>query len=253
MTINRLLRDLQQGLDPAHILRGYGLTPDAWQEQLLRDRPHRALLLCCRQAGKSLTAAAAALHEAVYRPDSLVLMIAPSQRQSTELLRIARWLLAGLTTDAAVIAESNTSLELPNGSRIVSLPAREDTIRGYSRVALIVIDEAARVDDDVHYAVRPMLAVSGGRLLALSTPNGLGGWFATAWHDEPGWARVTVTAPDCPRISAAFLDEQRLSLPPFVFAAEYLCEFTDAEHSAFAAADIAAAIDPNLEPLEDWK
>jgi hypothetical protein len=64
------------------------------------------------------------------------------------------------------------TLELVNGSRIVSLPENESGIRGFSGVNLLVIDEAARVDDSLYRSVRPMLAVSGGRLVALSTPFG---------------------------------------------------------------------------------
>jgi hypothetical protein len=45
---------------------------------------------------------------------------------------------------------------------------------------MLVIDEASRVDDTLYLAVRPLLAVSGGRLVALSTPFGKRGWF----HDE---------------------------------------------------------------------
>ena len=78
------------------------------------------------------------------------------------------------------MARTNRRLEFANGSRVLSLPGTERTVRGFSEVSLLVIDEAARVDDGLYYAVRPMLAVSGGRLVALSTPYGKRGWF----HDE---------------------------------------------------------------------
>ncbi len=61
---------------------------------------------------------------------------------------------------------------LENGSRIVSLPGTEGTIRSYSAVRLLLVDEASRVDDDTIAAVRPMLAVSGGQLIALSDARG---------------------------------------------------------------------------------
>ena len=54
-------------------------------------------------------------------------------------------------------------LELTNFSRIVCVPCKEETIRGFAKVDLLVIDEAARVPDDLYRAVRPMLAVSGGQ------------------------------------------------------------------------------------------
>ena len=61
---------------------------------------------------------------------------------------------------------------MANGSRLVALPGREETIRSYSGVRLLILDEASRVPDDLYRAVRPMLAVSHGRLVALSTPFG---------------------------------------------------------------------------------
>jgi hypothetical protein len=94
-----------------------------------------------------------------------------------------------------------------------------------------------------------MLAISGGRLLALSTPNGQRGWFYRAWSEGEGWHKTTIPASQCPRISAEFLAEERRSMTAVQFASEYECEFTDAIDSAFFAADIRAALDPDLAPL----
>ncbi|HJW75023.1 MAG TPA: hypothetical protein VJ787_05055 [Thermoleophilia bacterium] len=80
-------------------------------------------------------------------------------------------------------AESATTLVLENDSRIVSLPGTEGTVRSYSAVRLLTVDEAARVEDETIAAVRPMLAVSGGQLIALSTPAGRRGWWHAAWED----------------------------------------------------------------------
>ena len=132
----------------------------------------RQLLLCCRQSGKSTTTATLALHTAFYEPGALILLLSPSLRQSQELFKKVQDVYRVLSNPAPLQAESALRLELANGSRIVSLPGTEGTVRGYSGVSLVVIDEAARVNDELYYAVRPMLAVSGGRLIALSTPWG---------------------------------------------------------------------------------
>src|SRR5262249_36509381 len=161
-----------------------------------------ALLLCSRQCGKSQTAAGLALHTALLRPGSLVLLLSPSLRQSGELFRDkVKRLYGALGRPVATVQESALSMELANGSPIVSLPGEEGSIRGYSRVALLVIDEAARVDDALYNSVRPMLAVSRGRLVALSTPFGRRGWFWEAWSGAEPWQRVKITAPECPRIT----------------------------------------------------
>lgn len=253
--MDRLAADLRAALDPAVLLRAAGLTPEVWQEALLRERPQRALLCCCRQAGKSTTAATAAVHEALYTPGSLVLMLAPTQRQSSELLRKARQLLHWVDPAAIHLnVDSAHSLELTNGSRIISLPGREETIRGYSSVALLIFDEAGWVTDDLYQAARPMLAVSGGRLLALSTPNGQQGWFHREWTSGESWHRTRITAADCPRIPDWFLADERRAMTATAYASEYDCEFTDSVDSVFYAHDINTAIDPDLRPLyhEGW-
>jgi hypothetical protein len=116
-------------------------------------------------------------------------------------------------------------------------------------VRLLVCDEAARIPDDLYYAVRPMLAVSGGRLVALSTPFGKRGWFHQEWTEGQGWERVQITAHDCPRIPAAFLDEEQHTMPPLWFRSEYLCEFTEMEDSVFASAQVLGALSAEVQPL----
>ena len=71
-----------------------------------------------------------------------------------------------------VLEEDNRlSFTLSNGSRVVSLPGTSETVRGFSAPRLVIEDEAAFVEDGVYGAVRPMLAVSSGRLILMSTPS----------------------------------------------------------------------------------
>jgi Phage terminase large subunit len=109
-------------------------------------------------------------------------------------------------------------MELANGSRLVALPGDDDaTIRGYSAPRMVAIDEAARVSDSVYAALRPMLATSGGQLIALTTPYGRRGWFYEAWEKEEGWDRTTITAHDCPRITPEFLESEMANMGPWRF------------------------------------
>jgi hypothetical protein len=208
------------------------------------------LLLCSRQAGKSLTAAALAVQTALLMPGSLTLLLSPSERQSGELFRdkVER-LYNGLGRPVGTTAKTALTMTLANGSRVVSLPGAEGTIRGYSGVALLVIDEAARVPDPLYYAVRPMLAVSKGRLVCLSTPFGKRGWFFEEWIGNSPWERVRITADQCPRIPAAFLAEERLALGDRWYRQEYECSFEDTVDAVFAHADIHAALSDDVEPL----
>ena len=187
------------------LLRQAGTEPDPWQVDVLRSQASRLALLCSRQAGKSTVSAALALATAIQEPGSLVLLLSPSLRQSSELFRKVMDHYRNLQAPVPSQAESALRLELTNGSRLVSLPGTEGTVRGYSGVKLLVVDEASRVQNELYYAVRPMLAVSGGRFIALSTPFGKRGWFYQEYTEGEGWKRVKITAYECPRISRDFL------------------------------------------------
>lgn len=246
--------DLALALDPASALReALGMEPDPWQERLLRSRAPRILLNIHRQAGKSTVTGALAAHEAVYVPGSLILLVSPTERQSQELLRKALDVYRGLGHPVPADAENKLSLELSNGSRIIALPgAKEGNIRGFSAVSLLIIDEAARVPDDLYNSVRPMLAVSGGRLIGLSTPWGQQGWFHDAYvNGGPTWERYEVRAEECPRISPEFLEEERRTMLPWYFAQEYCCSFEQNESALFGLEQIDALVDPNI-PAFQW-
>jgi len=148
------------------------------------------------------------------------------------------------------LAEDNrTSLATAEGSRIVSLPSSEGTVRGYAHVDLIVEDEAARVPDELYRAIRPMLAVSGGRLILMSTPFGRRGHFWEEWTRGEGWERVLVRAEECPRISPDFLRQERLSLGDLWYRQEYACEFVEDETQVFSDDWIRRAITSEVKPL----
>jgi hypothetical protein len=206
-------------------MRNLGLEPDPWQVQVLEGDHRRLLLNCCRQAGKSTGVALLGLGAAVFVPGTKVLLVSRSARQSAELFRrvadFHRRLGAPL-----LVRRTATELELDNYSRVVSLPCREDTIRGYDNVGLLIIDEAARVPDDLYRAVRPMLAVSNGRLICLSTPFGKRGFFYDGWaHGGDDWHRIEIAAASVPRITPEFLAEELRTLGASYFRQEYGCSF----------------------------
>lgn len=242
--------DLALALDPALLMAAAGMPADSWQAGVLRSGAGRQLLLCSRQSGKSSVAGVLGVHGAIYDPGALVLLLSPSLRQSGELFRKCLDVYHAIGRPVPAEAETALHLELENGSRIVSLPGKEETIRGYSGVRLLVIDEAARVPDALYYAVRPMLAVSGGRLVALSTPFGKRGWFFHEWAEGgAGWARVKVTAEQCPRIPPAFLAEERASMGDWWYKQEYGCEFVETVDQVFSYEDVMAALTADVKPL----
>jgi hypothetical protein len=244
-----LAEDLKLALDRVSFAQKAGLEPDPWQRDLLKSSSNRVLLNCCRQSGKSTMTAIVALHRALYHPGSLILCLAPALRQSQELFGKVLGFYRDLDRPIAAQAERKLSLELENESRIVTLPGTEKTIRGFSGAALLIVDEASRVANELYFAVRPMLAVSGGSLMMLSTPYGKRGVFFEEWTSGHGWDKYEVPASECPRISEEFLEEERQALPTWVFRQEYECSFEETEDTVFTTDMIERAVSSDVKPL----
>lgn len=242
-------QNVAQEDDPVRFAQRLGFDPDQWQADMLRSE-QSVLLNCSRQVGKSTVAALKALYRALHREKQLILLLSPSLRQSSELFRkvIEFWALVdGIEAEA----ETKLTIEFENHSRIVSLPGKEGTIRGFSSVNYIIVDEAARVEDTNYFSVRPMLAVSGGSLDALSSPFGTRGWWFEEWrHGGKAWERIEIPATQCPRIPPAFLEAERRRMGQWWFEQEYMCKFSDAETSAFRYEDIMAALQG--EKVHEW-
>ncbi len=248
--------DLRLALDRVAFVEAAGFSPDDWQAEVLRSPAKRKLLNCARQSGKSLTVGALALHTAMYVPRSLSLIFAPSQDQSVEFFRRVTDLAHGLGMER-LDPESLTQkgMTLPNGSRIEARPGSEKTARSRT-AAFLAIDEAARIDDALYHALRPMLATTGGPLCMLSTPWGKRGAFYEAWEKgaAAGWERWLVTADDLPEdrykpTKTQFLAEERAALPEMIYRQEYFCEFLETSDQIFAYDLVMGALTPKVAPL----
>ncbi|MBW7928788.1 MAG: hypothetical protein H3C58_12050, partial [Fimbriimonadaceae bacterium] len=200
------------------------LELDPWQADLVRSDGKRDILNCSRQAGKSTVAALLALHEALYVPDSVTVLISPSQRQSSELFRKVVDLRHQLPHAVQLLEDNRLSMSVAGGGRVLSLPGSEATIRGISAVTLLIEDEAARVEDELYQAIRPMLAVKNGRLILASTPWGKRGHYWQVWDEGQDWNKVKVPATAVPRISSDFLAQEERDLPRHVFIQVYMCD-----------------------------
>jgi Terminase large subunit, T4likevirus-type, N-terminal len=245
-------QDLKLALNRVAFAEKLGIVPDGWQEDLLRSTSDRILMNIGRQCGKSTMAAVIALHRALYHPASLTLILAPAERQAKETFSKILALNRELGHEARADSLRKLGMELANGSRIEALPGSEKTIRGFSGVSLLILDEASRVPDELYFAVRPMLAVSGGQLMMLSTPFGKRGVFYDEWiaASSSAWERYEVRASQCPRISEAFLAEERGALPSWVFRQEYECSFEDTQDTVFTTELIDASVSSDVQPLE---
>jgi hypothetical protein len=220
-----------------------GILPEERQAEVLRCEAKRVIVNCSRQWGKSTMAAGKALHRAYERPGSLILAASPTERQSAEFVRKARTLAAYAGERVRGDGYNKVSLQLENGSRIVGLPGSEATVRGFSAVSLLIIDEAARVGDSMYLALRPMLLRSDGDLWMMSTPMGKRGFFYETWANGEGWARFQTPVTECARVSEEFLAEERAVQGDEWFRREYLCEFLDSGLEVFGMELVQAALE----------
>ena len=239
--------DLAAGLDGAILFEAAIGSVDSWQADVMRTR-RNSLLLTGRQVGKSTTSACRAVWTALYQPGSLTACFSPSLRQSGLLYDKIREVHQAVGSSVGIEAESAVRLKLKNGSRILSLPSSEATTRGYS-LDLAILDEAARIPDELWAAVTPMLAVTNGQLLALTTAWARRGAFYEAWTGSGDWLRVKIPSRMCSRISEAFLESERASMDAWSFDREYECKWASTAETAFSEEQIAAAVDESIEHL----
>jgi hypothetical protein len=142
--------------------------------------------VCGRRSGKSRFSAAAAVHAAVTADRSrlapgetgVVLVCAVDQRQAKVIFDYARGLLEGspLLAPLLVRATSDT-LELANRTRLEVRSSNFRSVRGVTllagildEVAFLRDEQSATPDVELYRALRPALATTGGRILALSSP-----------------------------------------------------------------------------------
>jgi hypothetical protein len=232
-------------LNPEKVFKMRGLDPDPWQVKVAQEirTQNSLLLLCSRQSGKSESDAALTLLTVLLTPPALILFLSKASRQAEELLAYKfmpmylPWAkYAPMTTD------NDCEKIFANGSRIVVLPDNEGTIRSFSSVNLIILDEASRVSDNLYHSVTPMLSVSRGRLVASSTAFGQRGWFYNEWIDKArAWKRFNVKGTDCRRLTRTFLEGERRKMGERWFAQEYCNDFAQAVGAVFSSEDIKNA------------
>ena len=242
--------------DPVEFARSLEIEPDDWQVSTLTSQHPRKILCCGRQTGKSTVGAVLAVHKALTRPGSTVLVVAPGERQAKLLFSKAARLYRQAGYPLPAHSERRTGLELSNGSIIEALPAVERTTRGYS-VDLLVVDEAAAVPDMDYHGILPALIATQGEQVLLSTPRGKRGFFHELWHSGDDWQRVIVRSDEVGRIREEDLEVFRHTMPEQFFRQEFYCEWLDTEGGLFSYEDIEAALSAGedvaaLEIGEEW-
>jgi hypothetical protein len=232
---------------------GYAL--DDWQRLVLLSRHRRKLCLVARQGGKGLVGTLTAITKAIEDPGSKIVILTPTEDQSKRLLTRIKEDYARLSSAPRVITDTAKEWRLINGSRALAMPGSETSVRGIDAVDLLVTDESAFVPDELHAAVRPMMATTNGEELDLSTANGKRGFFyrsyvrATTPPIPAHMLAIRITADQIPRISPEFLAGELEEMGQFLYDQEYNVVFQDDVTQLFSSEHVEAALVDGAGPL----
>jgi hypothetical protein len=202
---------------------------DDWQKQVLATKGN-ICLRSGRQVGKSTIISIKAGDYAVKNKKKKILIIASVERQAQLLHeKVLSYIMDKYPKAIKKGKERPTKskIHLVNGSVIYCLPTglSGHGIRGYT-IDLLIADEAAFIPEEVWTAVTPMLAVTKGDIILLSTPFGKGGYFYRCFNDK-SFSSFHVTSEECVRADKEFLKREKERLSKLEYAQEYLGEFVD--------------------------
>ncbi len=172
-----------------------GFTPFAYQEKLMLDPAQFIAARWCRQSGKSHTIAAMLLHQALTRPGSRMIVVAPALRQGKRIISKINSFIRKLSEQGLDVLEgepTKTRLEFRDGSTIEALPNNPATIRGETNHTIFV-DEMNYIKDDaeLYQAIIYSLNTTNGRLIATSTPGSTDSLFYKMCQDDDKFGDVS--------------------------------------------------------------
>jgi hypothetical protein len=227
--------------DLAEVLLNSELDP--WQKLYMTAAPqeNRIAIAASRQSGKSSVAGYFVGWCLVFIPGFSCLVASRSLRQASHFLNKVRETVLSLVPAEAMISLNRLSMELPNGSSVVSIPcAQPDAGRGFSP-HLVVLDEAAFAPEALFLAIIPSVAATHGAVHMISSPNGRQGRFFNAFEGDSKdvhWS-LRVTWHDCPRMTQEQMDVERVNLGEHGFRQEFLSEFITPFGAFFGATALA--------------
>ena len=238
--------------DPVHFFRKYcyithpikgrilfHLYP--FQEGTLNDfRTNRfSIINKSRQLGISTLVAGYSLWTMLFNKDKTVLCIATKQETAKGMVEKVQFMYNNLPSwlkgNQKPVSDNKLSLKLANNSQIVATSAASDAGRSYA-VSLLLVDEAAFIEgiDKIYTSIKPTIATGGG-IIALSSPNGVGNWFHKMYTEaeinKNDFKAIKLKWDLHPDRDEAWEQRERTNMSPREFAQEYDCDFLGSGNS----------------------
>ncbi len=249
---------LKCGRDPAYFLDNYakiihqerGVIPFRtfkFQKELLKDFHdfRYNVILKGRQLGISTIVSGYVAWMMLFYKEKNVLVMATKQNTAIEIVDKVRDMIESVPDFlklATVVINNRTKFELSNGSKIHGVPTSKDAGRGQA-LSLLIIDEAAFVDDmdDLWTGLLPTIS-TGGRCIALSTPNGVGNWFHKTYVDSESAANnfksTKLPWTVHPEYTQQWFDNMTKNMNKREIAQEYECNFNASGETVIHGDDI---------------
>lgn len=227
--------------DPCEIARRHGMTLDTWQDELARSQADRVYCLAPRQRGKTTGAVIAVLHAFLVVNTPLdAVVVSKSLPQAGEWLHRYRLLFEPFRDSRPIAAETQKSLHLACGHRLLCVP-KGDSTRGYSPQILVLDEAAFHPDEDIASAL-PSLNATKGKLIVITSPGRRkAGWAYEAWTNGEGWHRIHVRRDSSPRFDAVAEERYRREIGEVRYRREFCAEwFEQADLTNPALVDSAA-------------
>lgn len=246
------------GKNPAYFLKHYakithpekGTIPFKtykFQDDLLEKyRDHRFnVIVKGRQLGISTICAGYIAWLMLFYKDKNVLIMATKYNTASNMVKKVKYIISNVPEwlkISKVTIDNKHSFELSNGSQVKAIPTSPDAGRSEA-VSLLVVDEAAHIEnmDDIWAAIYPTIS-TGGRCIALSSPNGIGNWFHRTYDDAESGQNLFVPTnlpwhvhPD--RDQEWFENETK-NMSKREIAQEYLCDFLSSGETVIDSEDI---------------
>lgn len=238
-----------KGLIPFHLY--------PFQEQLLQDfEDHRFnVILKARQLGISTITAAYVAWMMMFHREKNVLVIATKFNTAANLVKKVKAIIKNLPDwlrISTVDIDNRTSFVLSNGSQIKASSTSGDAGRSEA-LSLLVIDEAAHVEglDELWMGLYPTLS-TGGRCIALSTPNGVGNWFhkiyVEAENKTNDFFPTKLPWGVHPDRDDAWFEKETRNMSRREIAQELECNFNMSGETVFASEDLEVYHDMVVDP-----
>ena len=262
MAVTNKSRQIQEiikaGKDPVYFFNNYlkiqhpvrGLInfdtypfQDECVETFLENR--FSIILKSRQLGMSTLVAAYSVWLALFQKDKNILVIATKlsvaqnfiSKVKTMVRSLPKWIVL-----PQVVTNNKQLLEFSHGSSIKAIPTSDDAGRSEA-LSLLIIDEAAFVKnfDDIWTGIYPTIS-TGGRVVILSTPNGVGGQYYKLFTDaEAGlneFKSIRLPWDVHPERGDDWFEKTTANLSKRQISQEYLCDFASSGETFLADDDI---------------